>query len=116
MSISEMRTHDVHALAKLADGGETEENINKARRLMNSYYRLCGLCETNLYLTNNERTCDRESTRESEERENKWYKRLAKQFEEFCGYTLKYCGYYPNICHTDERGCVFDVLEPHFYN
>ena len=115
LSIHEMRERDVIALTKVAAGEEpSAEAIATARRLMNSYYRLCGLCETNLYLANNAHTCDTAWTAESEERESRWYHRLAKQFEEFSGYTLHYCGYYPSICH-EHNGAVADVIYPHFY-
>ena len=113
MSISEMRLQDVYSLASMektdADAVET------ARRLMNSYYRLCALCERNLYLENDERTANRESTHESVKRERRWWYRLNAEFTKHYGLTLVYCGYYPSICKKNEHGGVSDVIYAHFY-
>lgn len=97
MTIAQLREREVERLAKFHAENPTEEDIATARRLMNSFYRLCGLAETNLYLSNDERTCNRISTHKSEMRESIWHERLSKQFEEFAGLTLVYCGYAPSI-------------------
>lgn len=86
----------------------------KAKHLMNSYYRLCGLSETNLYLSNDEKTCNLQSTADSELREEEWVKRLSREFEKNYGFMLKYISYYPSICTTDEKGYIEQVIHPYF--
>lgn len=92
-TIAEMRREEVQKLHEInpAAGYDT------AARLMNSFYRLCGLAERNLYLANDERTQALKSTQKSEDREEKWYKRLSGEFEKNYGLTLKYCSYRPSI-------------------
>ena len=117
LTTAQLREKDVFRLAKMGEenGTPTEQAIEKARYLMNSYYRLCGLCETNLYLSNDSRTCNTTRTARSEEREMKWYRRLKAEFEQFCGLTLNYGGYFPSICRVNEHGGCYDVMYPHFY-
>lgn len=90
-------------------------DINKASYVANSYYRLCALCETNLYLANDERTCNCRSTALSEEREERWVNRLNGVLKEY-GLKLVYFGYFPTICldkQTESGGqfpCGFDWI------
>ena len=79
MTIAQLRERELGRLVAFKTDSPTSEDYKEARRMMNSFYRLCGLCETNLYLTNDERTANRRYTHESEARENKWHKRLDKQ-------------------------------------
>lgn len=97
LTIAQLREREVERLAHFHSENPTENDMDTARRLMNSFYRLCGLCERNLYLANDERTCNRASTKASEDRESKWSKRLSKEFEEFSGLELFYSGYCPSI-------------------
>lgn len=92
-TIAEMRREEVQKLHEM----NPEAGYNTATRLMNSFYRLCGLAERNLYLANDERTHALKSTQKSEEREERWYKRLSGEFEKNYGLTLTYCGYMPSI-------------------
>ena len=84
-TIAQLREMEVEKLAKLHAAEPSQNDMNTARRLMNSFYRLCGLAETNLYLANDERTCNRPSTKASEERQSAWTKRLSAEFTAFCG-------------------------------
>ena len=123
LTISEMRFKEVVRLAKMHEEKEgnpneypTPESIEKARYLMNSFYRLCGLCERNLYLANDERTCNRPSTHASEEREDQWYKRLNNEFNQFAGLDLNYCGYCPSIGITSPTGGFSERISRYFYD
>ena len=115
MTIAQMREKELRRLAAYKNSDPSDEDIAEARRLMNSYYRLCGLCETNLYLTNDERTHDKPYTKRSEERESKWHKRLDKQFNELYGLRLVYCGYYPSIGTLDKNYGFSDKVSTFFY-
>lgn len=97
MTIAQLREKEVYRLAQYHSETPTEQDVETARKLMNSFYRLCGLSERNLYLANDGRWCNRASTKRSEEREERWCKRLSAQFKDFAGLELFYCGYCPSI-------------------
>lgn len=111
MTIAQSREREVFHLATFKTENPTAADIAEARRNMNSYYRLCGLAERNLYLANNERTCNRRSTAESEERESKWHKRLDRVFRETYGLHLQYFGYFPSIVD----GNNYHKISTYFY-
>lgn len=79
---------------------------------MNSYYRLCGLAETLLYLQNDERTCNSRYTAAQEEKEQRWIKRMKEYLAPYNA-TIKYFGYCPTIVET---GTTQDLYLAHFYN
>lgn len=116
MTIAQLREKEVERLARFKDSEPTEQNITDARKIMNSFYRLCGLCTTNLYLANDARTCNRQSTKDSEEREERWVKRLNEQLKPY-GLQLFYCGYCPSIGIVEKPhgGCV-EKITRWFYN
>lgn len=117
MTIAQLREREVKRLACFKNPNPTDEDIREARRNMNSFYRLCGLCETNLYLSNDERTCNRPSTVRSHDREDKWHYRLDRIFEETYGLRLVYCGYTPSIGTIDETcGGFSEKITRWFYN
>lgn len=117
MTIAQMREKELDRLVSYRTETPTAEDYAKAKKLMNSFYRLCGLAETNLYLANNERTCNASYTRESEAKESRWYDRLCKEFQEFCGLTLFYTGYAPSIGTKDSKtGAVCEKVSRFFYN
>ena len=115
MTIAEKRKIELDRLVAFRTDNPTEEDRKEAKRLMNSYYRLCGLSETNLYRANNEHTCDSRYTKESEDRELRWYKRLRNEFEKYCGLTLFYACYHPSIGTKDEHGGVETKVYAYFY-
>ncbi len=86
-------------------------NMDKAKNLVNRYYRLCGadgrLCE----LENDERTYNRPYTKELAERTEKSYKRLKSDLGEF-GLTVRYYGIYPTIEETETQR---NALSTFFY-
>ena len=110
LSIAKLREIEVERLAAMYDG-----NIQAARKIMNSFYRLCGLCETNLYLANDERTCNRPSTKASAEREEKWVTRLCNALKPY-GLTLYYSGYCPSIGVKYENGGCAERITRWFYD
>lgn len=69
MSIAECRSREVDQLAALRNENLTEAQTAEARKIMNSFYRLCGLCERNLYLANDEYWHNKPYTAESEAKE-----------------------------------------------
>lgn len=115
MTIAQMREKELGRLVAFKTDTPTESDYTEARRIMNSFYRLCGLAETNLYLANDERTANRESTKRSEEREAKWCERLSKEFQPIYGLTLFYSGYAPSIGIKYENGGVAEQITRHFY-
>ena len=108
MTIAQLREREVYRLAQYHSERPSDQDIETARKLMNSFYRLCGLSERNLYLANDERWCNRKSTKESEERESRWCKRLSAQFKDFAGLELFYAGYCPSIgiVYRPSGGCA----------
>lgn len=115
MTIAQMREKDVYKLAEMHNPNYTEKDVAEARRLFNSYYRLCGLSETNLYLQNDSRKHNSSYAKAMEEKEDRWHKRLDNEFYEFAKLRLVYCGYYPSIGHVIKQGCFADVFNGHFY-
>ncbi len=117
-TIAEMRAKEVYRLAGLKKNPTTAtQDIAEAKKIMNSFYRLCGLCETNLYLANNARTCNTERAARSEEREQKWFDRLNKQFIEIYGIKMFYFGFCPSIMNfDDENRPTSEAINRFFYN
>ena len=115
MTIAQLREKELYRLVSYKTENPTQEDYNEARRIMNSFYRLCGLAETNLYLSNDERTCNLHSTKESEERESRWYDRLNKQFQEIYGLCLFYSGYAPSIGVKYPGGGCSEKITRWFY-
>ena len=114
-TIAECREREIPRLVAFKTDDPTAEDFREARMLMNSFYRLCGLCERNLYLTNEERTCNLPSTKRSEEKEEKWWRRLNAVFNDTYGLSLVYCGYMPSIVTKCENGGVSEKIQRFFY-
>ena len=114
-----VRERHVTLVASYGRENPSDEDIAKARTLMASFYRLCGLADRNLYRANDERTCNSIWLAQDEEREARWIKRLSKQFHDFCGLNVDYMGgYLPEIVKitgSDRRDrCSYIV--PIFYD
>lgn len=114
-TIAEFRERELKKLVSFKTGNPTYEDYAEAKRLMNSFYRLCGLCERNLYLSNEERTCNLISTKRSEEKEERWWNRLDNMFHETYGLNLVYCGYAPSIVSKGKHGGVQEEIQRFFY-
>lgn len=116
MSIAELREKEVYRLATFKNENPTNEDIANARKIMNSFYRLCGLCEKNLYLANDEKWCNTRYTRDSEERESKWVDRLNIALKPY-GLQLFFCGYCPSIGTVNkENGGCCEKITRWFYD
>ena len=115
-TVAERREREIPRLVAFKTNNPTEEDFAEARRLMNSFYRLCGLSERNLYLSNEERTCNLASTKASEDKEYNWWLRLDGEFHRLYGLNLVYCGYAPSIVKKCEHGGVREEIQRFFYN
>lgn len=113
-TVAELRENAVLELVTRKTESPTAQDIADARRVMNSFYRLCGLRETLLMLENTESTCNRLSTMELLERENRRYDRLKGIFETEYNATLVCFGYLPTICEMRD-GHPHDLYLRHFY-
>ena len=81
MTIAQQREKAVYQLAQRKNLTPTEQDIQDARRTMNSFYRLCGVDEQLLYLENDERTHDKPYTLEKAAKRDKWFDRLNTIFK-----------------------------------
>lgn len=115
-TIHEQRERELRNLVLFKTDNPTDDDIAEARTLMNSYYRLYGLSEHNMYLANDERTANSSYTKKSEDRESRWCARLNDQFAKLYGLNLVYCGYYPRIGIEYEGGGFSQKVSTFFYN
>lgn len=117
MTIAQLREREVERLARYKTSEPTEADIAEAKSIMNSFYRLCGLADRNLYLANEEWSCNLASTKESEDREYRWYKRLNEQFKANYGLELYYFSWLPSIIARDDEGRVTsEKIHRYFYD
>lgn len=114
MTIAQLREREVIRLATYKNQEPTENDINEARAIMNSFYRLCGLCETLLYWENDERTYNKYYTREAEAKRDRWDDRLKSKLKPY-GLTLYYSGYCPSIGTKDAHGGCSEKITRWFY-
>ena len=113
MTIAELRRREVRRLADYNRDVDYEE----ACRLMNSFYRLCGLSERNLEMANDENKYNPVRLAKSEARESRWYDRLNAEFERLYGLRLVYCGYAPSIGIVNpETGGFTEKITRYFYD
>lgn len=113
MTVAQLREKAVYQLAERKTATPTEQDIKEARRTMNSFYRLCGLDESLLYLENDKRTHDKPYTLEKAAKRDRWYSRLNDIFKKEYNARLVYFGYLPTICAD---GTTQDLYLRHFYN
>ena len=118
LTVAQLRERELERLVMIKTTNPSEEDYAEARRNMNSYYRLCGLCERNLYMQNDERAHSTRYAMECEKREGRWYERLNKTFKETYGIVLAYAGYFPSIVYEGDRpGCVGPTaVNTYFYD
>ncbi len=112
MTVVELRQKEVCKLASLDTRNDRIEALSEARKLMNSFYRLCGLETTLLYCQNDERTCNSDYIASLELKAEKWRERLQAAFKPY-GLMLVWYGYLPTI--TDHKGGN-EVIYTYFYN
>ena len=92
LTIAEKRENELQRACK-------EYNIpyETGKHLMNRFYRLNADNERLLYLENDDRTCNRRSTKDLSESVNRRTEKLSADFEKF-GLYLMYFGYLATIC------------------
>lgn len=103
MTIAQLREREIDRLVSFKTDSPTDADYEEARRNMNSFYRLCGLADRNLYLQNDERRYNTRYAREQEAKEDRWYKRLNKAFMETYGLKLMYFGHIPSITDSTDH-------------
>ncbi len=111
MSIAELRRKEVYRLAEMDTKNDVNTALTEATKLMNSFYKLCGLEERLLYLENEERTCNIKFVACLEIKAEKWRERLQNAFSTY-GLILVWYGYLPTI--TDHEGGS-EVIYTYFY-
>lgn len=114
-TIAQLREREVERLAKLKDQNPTTEDIDKARTIMNSFYRLSALSYRLCEYQNDEYHHDKFYTKEMEKKEDRWIKRLKGKLSEY-GLTLYYTGICPSIGTVDEKGGVCEKINRYYYN
>lgn len=115
-TVAQLREAEVDKLVHFKTDDPTEEDYAEARTVMNSFYRLCALAEKNLYLANDERTCNTKYTHDSEAKEQRWLERLNKKFMETYGLCLYYAGYAPSIgTRINSAGGMSEKITRWFY-
>lgn len=90
----------------------TTADWNQARKIMNSYYRLVGLCGRLLALDNTNSVYNAKESESMSKRASAWFDRLNKQFAEFDA-ELTYFGWYPDIV---KKGTTQDLYLTYFYD
>lgn len=101
MTIREKREAELSRLAERYNG-----NIDDARRIMNSFYKLCGLEERRLEFDNDERRYNAKESERLTDKAMNWISRLNKELEPY-NCKLTYFGIYPTITEIGTtRECV----------
>ena len=93
--------------------------LSEATRIINSYYRLCGLSERSVLASNDYDTYTkrRKYVEYLDNKCEKWIERLRGYLSPY-GLYLVYAGIYPTICILDEKGgnCIKETCyNPIFY-
>lgn len=113
MTTAQLREKAITQLVARKTEFPTAQDYKDARRVMNSYYRLCGLDTQLLTLQNDPNAYDKRYTLEKEEKRDKWYQRLNKILKNEYNAQLVYFGYLSTIC---EKGTTQSLYLDHFYN
>ena len=77
-------------------------DIDTARKIINSYYRLCGLSYRVCELQNDEYWHNKPYTQDQEAKEARHIDRIKAYLKPY-GLTLDYSGIYPSICIKDPK-------------
>lgn len=86
----------------------------KAKKIINSFYRLCGLDEWLVYAQNDEKRCNSSYTHSQEEKALRWIKRLNGWLEPY-GLKIAYAGIYPMIAIMEGSAIARVVYQPTLY-
>ena len=84
------------------------KNEDKARNIVNRFYRLAGADDRLLILNNDERTADRPYTKELEERTEKALNNLRNDLKEY-GLTIRYYSWLPTLEEIDTQHTALTV-------
>ena len=95
LTIAQLREIELNKLSEIT------KDQDKARNMMNRYYRLCGMDERLLYLENDERWHDKQSTKDLEAQRDQAWERRNKDFNDY-GMKLTYFGYLPTITNKED--------------
>lgn len=115
-TIAELREREAYHLAKYKSPAPTPADIDEARRNMNSFYRLCALGNRVAELSNNARTCNRESTKREADREYKWFLRLDNTFKKVYNLEIHSAGPAYCIAQTvNTSGAIAERINLYFY-
>lgn len=120
-TVAEMRALYNERLAKRSANYEKDPagTLARAKKTMNSFYRLAGYSERLFYIQNDERLYKRYEGRrleKMENRENAWIDRARDYLKEFNA-DVNYCGLYPSIIDIvkTESGGVVDLFLTAWY-
>lgn len=106
LTIAEMRKKE---LARFSEAYSID--LADAKKLVNSFYRFCGLESNLFYLENNESTANSDYVKDLQKKEENWTERLQKNLAAH-GLIMVWFGYLPTIC---ESGTTKTALERYFY-
>lgn len=115
MTIAQYRERELSRLVSWKTDKPQENDFDEARRMMNSFYRLCGLLEKCSILENDSRRCNSWYTQKESERACKWLHRLDNDFNRVYGLRLVCCGIYPSIGIIKEHGAFAEKISTFFY-
>lgn len=116
-TIAELRAKEVERLAGFKNPEPTKADIDEARKLMNSFYRLCGLDWRLSELVNDSKTANTRWVKDDEARAYQWYQRLDARFNELYGLRVTYCGVMPSIGTIEPGTGAFDEkISRYFYD
>lgn len=115
LTIAEKRERELGRLVQYKTATPTAEDFKQARRMMNSFYRLCGLCERESILSNTWPDANTRRVKAMGDRMMKWSARLDAEFQEVYGLQLDYCGHIPHIVKQGDRGGA-DAVQRFFYD
>ena len=115
LTIAQMRERELGRLVRYKTDNPTEADYQQARRMMNSFYRLCGLCDREAELSNTWPDANTKRVKAMGERMMKWIDRLDAEFQEVYGLQFDFCGHLPHIVKQGNRGGA-DAVQRFFYD
>lgn len=114
-TIAQEREENILKLAERRSKNPTESDIDEARRILNSCYRLNGLENRLLILTNDFATANLRWVQKEEERSLKWIGRLNKWLEPYKCKIQASGGYVRIVEEVNEFGGINDLYLMVYY-
>ena len=115
MTVAQLREKELDKLVRFKTDHPSGADYAEAKRIMNRFYRLCGLEERLLYLENDSDTYNTTYTKECKDKSGRWRDRLNADFKRIYGLELVYCGYVPSIGVVNENGGFSEKITRWFY-